>query len=60
MIETPVYCQKCKRYLFTAKGTTIIDELPCHSCKHKNQIKIITKDSSDIDRNCKFIKENKK
>jgi phage FluMu protein Com len=54
-----VNCRHCDRYLFTAKGTTIIEQLPCPNtkCKAKLNIKIVTSDSTHAEQHYKFSTE---
>lgn len=51
-----VTCKHCGRYLFKAKGTTIIEQFPCPNskCRAKLNIKIIDMDSTDEQRRYKF------
>lgn len=51
-----VNCRHCDRYLFTAKGTTIIEQLPCPNskCRAKMNIKIVNSNSTMAEINYKF------
>lgn len=51
-----VTCKYCKRYLFTAKGTVIIEQLPCPNskCRARLNIKIVTPNSSSGELRYKF------
>lgn len=37
VIETPLHCKKCNRYLGKAIGNAAIDELICAKCKNRNK-----------------------
>lgn len=54
-----VSCKHCDRYLFTAKGTTILEQMPCPNskCKAKLNIKIVTSDSLENEIKYKFTTE---
>lgn len=51
-----VTCKHCDRYLFTASGTTIVEQIVCPntSCKAKLNIKVVNNMSSDADIHWKF------
>lgn len=51
-----VHCKHCKRYLFTAKGTVIIEQMPCSNtkCRAKLNIKIVTPDATEEQLHYKF------
>lgn len=51
-----VTCKHCGRYLFTAKGTVILEQFPCPNtrCKAKLNIKIVHSGSSKEQINYKF------
>lgn len=36
-----IHCKHCQRYLFTATGDVMIDEMPCPGCGAKNNFKIV-------------------
>lgn len=36
-----INCEHCGRYLFTACGNCLIQELPCPGCKAKNNFNIV-------------------
>jgi len=57
MINYEKACNHCGRYLFTAKGTTIIEQMPCPNskCRAKLNIKIVSSDSTDEELRYKFI-----
>lgn len=54
-----VNCKHCDRYLFTAKGTTIIEQMPCPNskCKAKLNIKIVTPSSTHAELHYTFTSE---
>lgn len=35
-----VHCKHCNRYLFTATGDVMIDEMPCPACGAKSNFRI--------------------
>lgn len=51
-----IFCKECGRYLMTAKGTVIIDDLICSNskCKTRLKIKVVTPNSSKEDIFYKF------
>lgn len=51
-----VTCKHCDRYLFTAKGTTIVEQFPCPNskCRAKMNIKIVHSGSTREQMNFKF------
>lgn len=54
-----VNCKHCGRYLFTASGTVIVEQLPCPNskCRAKLNIKIVSNDATHDDLRYRFKTE---
>lgn len=49
-----ILCKNCQRFLFETDSTVILKDLKCSGCKTKQNIKVITSDSTDKQRKYKF------
>lgn len=50
-----VTCPHCKRYLFKATGTTVVEDMPCPKCKAHLNFKIINPLGNDKTHEFKFV-----